>query len=444
MYAQFCRYARLASAEGRELRRNLRELLQTQWLQPEELQTLQLVKLKRVLEHAYTHVAFYRRRFQKEGIQPGDIKTMDDFQRVPILTKDDVRGCREEMIANDFPRAWLREQYTSGSTGTATKFYYSDRRLHRSWAAFSRLCNWSGVENGCRTGVIAPVPASRSAFPERVKLWLRREKWLNSLDMDERKMQDFASLLLDCQPELVRGHHSAIWLFAQHLERHGLSGIRPKVVIGGADKLHDFEREQIEKAFGCRVVDDYGARETGQIAGQCPEGSLHVVAELNYVELIANGRSAVPGELGEVIITDLENYAMPFIRYALGDVAKFAEKPCPCGRGLPVLAEVMGRTSDFFTTPSGKLVSGHYFGRMLRVWPGMRKFRVHQPSVDKIDVLFESDAEPGQEWLESQRQKFLEHLGGSIELSFTRVDHIPSTPAGKYLFTSSEVPVSLS
>lgn len=444
MYAQLYKFGRLAFPEGRVLQRRLQDLLRTQWLEPEELQALQLSKLRRLLDHAFTNVPFYRQRFLEASIHPNDIQTLDDLRSVPILTRDDVRRNLESMIASNFPRSELREERTGGSTGVPLKFYYSKERLYWSWAAFSRLLNWSGVENGCRTARLAPIPpASHPIILHEAKTLLHREKWLSTFDMSEDKMQTFAQLLTRFEPELIRGHNAALWLFAQYINKRGVTGIRPKVIIGGVDKIYDFERELIEETFGCALVDDYGSRETGQIAGQCPEGSLHVAGELHYLELINNGQPVEAGQPGEVVITELENYAMPFIRYGNGDVARLAGEPCRCGRGLPVLQELMGRKNGFFTTPEGKLVSGIYFVRKLREWPGIEKYRVHQPSVDRIDIFFKSDEEPGEDWLETQRREFRAHLGNSIQMTFTRVEEIPSTPAGKFLFTTSDVPVNL-
>ncbi|MCL5959908.1 MAG: hypothetical protein M1358_11465 [Chloroflexi bacterium] len=444
MYTSLYKYARLASPEGRVLHRHLQELLRTQWLPREELEALQLARLKLLLDHAYVNVPFYRHRFQEAGIHPGDIGTLDDLRRIPILTRDDVRQNRESLIAGNFPPGELQAGVTSGSTGAPLRFYNSREHLRSGWSAFSRIYHWYGLEKGCKQAVIAGTDAGfRPTFFEKTRMRLRRERWLSCFDMQEDKLRAYAEDLARFRPEVFWGYNSALWWFAKYVKKRGLESIRPKVIVGGVDKLYDFQRELIEETFACRVVNYYSAQETGIMAGQCPEGSLHLSAELHYLELINNGRPAEPGGLGDIIVTDLHNYAMPFIRYRIGDVGRFEDRPCRCGRGLPVLGELVGRTSDFFTTPDGRVISGILFLCALQGWPGANKYQVTQPSVDKIDIVFEADDDLDMDWLESQREELQAHLGNFVELSITKVEQIPLTPAGKFLFTSSAVPLDL-
>ena len=171
---------------------------------------------------------------------------------------------------------------------------------------------------------------------------------------------------------------------------------------------------------------------------------MHVADDVRYIETVINGRAAEPGEVGEIVATDLTNLAMPFIRYKNGDLAIRSEKPCPCGRGLSVLEEVVGRTSDIFTTPSGRLLSGIYFVHRLRGAPGIDRFQVHQPSKDIIEILYEASRSGVDEaWLEDKQREFQAHLGRDVCLRFKRVEQIPPTRAGKHLFTSSDVPLAL-
>lgn len=444
MYTTLYKYARLALPSGRAMYRHENELVRTQWATPEEMQALQLGKIKRLVAHADTNVPFYRQRFQEAGIDPSNIKTLDDFRQIPMLTRDDIKRDLESFIAANFPRDTLHRDATGGSTGEPLSFYYHTDWAYWDLAARYRVWSWFGLGQGCRQAWIAGrdfvIPSS---FSKKIRAQLRRERWLNCFDMSEEKMQSFAETLIRFKPELIVGYNSSLWLFAQYLEKKGITGIRPKVVLGGADKLYDFQRELIEKVFSCSAVDYYVSRENGLMAAQCPEGSMHWTAELRYLEIIANGQPARPGEIGEVVVTDLANFAMPFIRYKNGDLARFEDQPCPCGRGLPVLHELVGRKSDFFTTPEGKLISGLYFVHRLQGWPGVKKYQVHQPSADKVEIIFEAGDDLDEDWVESRRQEFQAHLGESVRLSFKKVDHIPLTSAGKHLFTTSAVPVNL-
>lgn len=452
MYTSLYRYARLALPRGRALHRNLKELLHTQWLSPEEIAGIQLAKIKHLVKHAFTNVPFYRQRFREIGLHPNDIKTLDDFRQIPALTREDIKRAPELFVATNYPRQALKPGATGGSTGEPLKFYQTAEWGHSNWATIQRNRTWFGFQEGCKQAWIWGREEDLPSFQgdllsfrlEQFKAWLRRQKWLNSFDMSEDKMQAFAETLALFQPEFIFGYTSSLWVFAQYLKKNGITDIRPKAVQGGADMLYDFQRELIEEVFGCPMINHYATMELGIIGAECLERRLHVAAETRYLEMINGGQPAEPGETGEVVATDLTNFAMPFIRYKNGDLASLEDQPCPCGRGLPVLRELMGRKSDFFTTPEGKLISGLYFVHRLRGWPGVRKYRVHQSSIDKIEILFEAGDDLDKGWVESRRQEFQAHVGESVKLSFKRVDHIPLTRVGKHLFTTSAVPLDLS
>jgi phenylacetate-CoA ligase len=262
--------------------------------------------------------------------------------------------------------------------------------------------------------------------------------------MSEQQIETFAQVLVRFRPKFIFGYVSALYLFAKYVAKRGITGIRPQAVETSAEKLYDFQRELLEQTFSCPVIDHYASRELGCIAAQCLEGGMHVADDVRYLEVVANGQPAGPGQVGEIVVTYLTNLAMPFLRYKNGDLAIRAEGPCSCGRGLSVLREIVGRTSDIFTTPSGRLISGLYFVHRLRGAPGVARFQVHQPSVDAIEILLEpSEGEIDDNWLESRRQEFQDHVGGDTCLELKRVTKIPETPAGKLLFTTSEVPLRL-
>jgi phenylacetate-CoA ligase len=257
-------------------------------------------------------------------------------------------------------------------------------------------------------------------------------------------MEHFAQTLVHFQPDFIFGYTSSVYLFAQYLEKQGITIIRPKAVQTAAEKLHNFQRELIEYTFGCKVYDHYAAQEIGVMAAECPEGGLHLAAETKYLEVCNNDQPIRLGEMGETVVTDLTNYAMPFIRYKGGDLATLDDKVCSCGRGLLLLREVMGRIADFFRMPSGKLVSGLYWTLRMREVPGIKRFRAHQSAIDKIEVVYEIDDGFNEEILEAKRQEIIRRLNEPVSLTFRKVDQIPLTRAGKHLFITSDVPIDLS
>jgi len=237
---------------------------------------------------------------------------------------------------------------------------------------------------------------------------------------------------------MFRAYASSLSQFANYVKEHGISGIRPKLIETTAEKVSQPQRELMEEVFQCKVADWYSAREMGTIGYQCPAGSLHV-CETRYLEILANDRVVQPGELGEVVITSLHQYGMPFIRYKIGDMAIYAEEACSCGRGLPVLKEVVGRLHDFLVATDGHFVHGAFFSHTFRLYPEIAKYQVYQPDRTHLEVriILSSPVEPA--WFEKVRQEIQHIFGEDMQIALTVVDNIPLTPAGKHRFIISEV-----
>jgi phenylacetate-CoA ligase len=446
MYPLLYKTANLFIPGGIARHRRLQELNRNQWMSPEELRALQLTKIQRLVEHAYANVPFYQQRLKESGIYPNDIRTLEDFCQIPTLTKQDIRTHREAMVAENLPRSAIQREATGGATGEPLVFYVSDDFRRWNWAAAVRAESWYGHRPGEKEawiwGADRDLPHWKRS--RRLKARLKRQRWLNSFDMDGERMEAFAQMLERFQPALIVGYTSSMYLFAKYLENTNRTSIRPRAVETSAEKLYRFQRDTIERVFDCPVIDHYASRELGAIAAQCQDGRMHVFDDLRYLEVLTDGRTAEPGQVGNVVVTNLANDTMPFLRYETGDLAIRAEETCPCGRGLSLLQEIVGRSADIFTTPSGKLISGLYFVHRMRGAPGVRRFQVHQSSKDTIRIFVEpSDQGVNETWLEHRRQEFDAHVGKDTRVHLKIVDRIPATPAGKHLFTLSEVPVDL-
>ena len=259
-------------------------------------------------------------------------------------------------------------------------------------------------------------------------------------------LQYFADELIRWKPKLLAGYTNVIYLFAQYLDSHQITDIRPNVVETGAVVLLPHERNLIEKVFQCPVSDRYGSHETVSVlAAECPAGNRHIFSDLCYLEILANGRPAVYGEPGEVVATPLHALGMPLIRFRMDDVAVFDEKPCSCGRGLPLLRDIEGRVTSIFTLPSGKHLYGGVFRHLaLKDTTAVKKFRVHQLTKQKIEVTLQPGENFGSDIVDMIRQRCLEILDNEpVELTINVVDEIPTTASGKFLVTTSDVPVEL-
>jgi len=420
----------------------LEELENDQWLNGEELEEIQWGKLKKLLKQASTHVPYYRELFRRRGIDVRSISSMDDFRKIPYLTKNVINDNSRALITED-P---LRKGYpssTGGSTGTPL-FFHCDwgaapyRRANRL-----RQLRMAGVDIGARELIFWGFDqdiSMKERIIRAVKSYFSNTRLISTFDMSESSMRKYASRERSFRPAFIVGYPSALVLFSDYCKKNSVHLHKPEAVITGGETLFPEQRELIEEVFAAPVFNSYGTREFADIAFECPEHrGLHIASDLHMIELIhRSGRPAEVGEPGEIVITDLMNMYMPFIRYRTGDVAVRSGSICSCGRGLPLLDRIEGRSFDSIRTPDGKSVGGFFWTRLSRAVPGIRRFQVEQKALNWIDFRIV----PGRGWkdqyIEVLREKIKDCCGGSMHINFLLVEDIPLTPSGKSKFIISD------
>jgi phenylacetate-CoA ligase len=421
-----------------------------QWLRdhqfdrPQEVRGRQWAALRYLLRHAYASVPYYRERFDRDGIDPDWIHNYEDFQRVPLLTKNDIRTQGSRLLSQRFLLAELQCKKTSGSTGVAVKVYVDEDSLQWKRACTIRSDEWSGWRLG---EPVAKVWGNPEYQRRGWRGWLRnalleRARYLDTLKMDEAALARFARTLRKKQPPLIFGHAHSVYLLADYLRHHGPAGIRPRGIITSAMVLHEWQRRVIEEVFGCPVTNRYGCEEVSLIACECERHhGLHVNADGVYVEVLRDGRPTQPGETGSVVVTDLTNRAMPLIRYQVGDVAVPSGRVCPCGRGLPLLERLEGREADFVVTPDGELISGISLTENFAVQvPGIAQLQIVQETVRRFLFRIVRGPDFGPASLEQIETLAAERFGPGVEYDCEYLDTIPPEPSGKYRFCISRVP----
>jgi phenylacetate-CoA ligase len=418
-----------------------------QWLSPEQIEDISWQKLRRLLVHAYEHVPFYQQRFQAIGLTPQDIKTREDFLRVPLLTKDDIRQHEDRLIARNFSRAKMKRTVTSGSTGVPFVTYHDHYFEAANVAAFARSRAWFGWKFGDKIAWIwgrrEEIP---DTLPQKLIYRLKKERWMDGFRPAGENIREFAEMLQSWKPDLIAGYTNVIYLLAQYIINRDIRSVRPKFVETTAMKLWPHERELIQQAFQCPVSDRYGSHETGSIAAsECPAGNRHIFHDLCYLEILIDGRPAQAGEPGEVVATPLYAFGMPLIRYRVGDIASLNPERCSCGRGLPLMQDIEGRVTSIFTLPSGRLVYGGAFRHLaLKDTLAIKRFQVHQYTKERIEVTLERGAGFGDHIVDLIRKRCLAIIGDEpVELTIKVTDEIPTTISGKHLVTTSDVPVSV-
>lgn len=402
---------------------------------PEKMKELQWNKLKDLLEHAYRRVPFYQKRFQEVGITPKDIQDESDFQKFPFLTKEDIRANLKDMVAEGYEGLLLRNS-TGGSTGEPLLFYSDRIREAKQNAAKLRSRKWWNIDIGDKELDLwgSPLDLSKRDWIRLVKDKLLNLVVLSAYNLSEKQMAQYLRVMEKFKPKLLYVYPSALYCFAQFLKENGakVDAFRPQLIIYTAEALYEHQRKIIQEVFSCPIATEYGAHDGGLIAHQCPEGGLHIIDDQVYLEFLKNGQAVADGQSGEIVITNLESFGMPFIRYRIGDVGKLSKKQCTCGLGLRLMESFEGRLSDFLLTTSGDLMSGLYLTGIFRDVKGIKQFQIIQNSASIVLVKLVKDQCFENSTLEYLTRELKRGLGETVHINFEFPSRILPEKSGKY------------
>ncbi len=363
-----------------------KHLEKTQWLKKEQLQELKLEKFKALVKHAYDQVPYYHTAFKQVEFKPEDLRRLDDLRKIPVLTKHIMRDKANAMVARSMSRNQLIEWSTSGTTSLPVKVFRD--RLDLSWGVGAELrgYSWAGYKVGDKVALIWGYSTQRlSKIPFRLKHFLNRERLLNLKKLSEKSMGEFAEEMVKFEPRFVRGYATGTNVFANFLLRNAEFVIRPEAVFTTAATLFPHYRRSIEQAFGCKVFDYYACNEVSHIAAQCGMcEQLHVSEENVMVEVVEDFEPVADGEDGNVLVTNLNGYGMPLIRYDIGDLGKILDDECACGRELDLI-KVVGRQYEYFLNSDGSFTSLKNIQTIFDDAP-IQDFQIVQEVTDEIVV----------------------------------------------------------
>jgi len=412
----------------------------------EELLRFQENYLKNLLLHAHQNVPYYHDIFQEIGIIEGEKIDLSKFSEIPILTKEIMRKQTERLLSKDYvTRRWYYNS-SGGSTGEPVKFVQDD--VYDRWAAATSYYYYKhilGIEEPIVKKVILwgserDIFQGGLGWKTRVINWLSNTVFLNSFRMTEEDMERYLAIINSYKPDLIRGYAGSLYELCRYAERKGIKVHTPKAIVSTAETLRDEMREEIEKVFGTKVYDFYGSRETNNLAGECREGLLHILAFHNYIEVLDSyNRPVKEEEEGRVIVTNLRNYSMPFIRYAIGDMAILGPKECKCGSPLPTLRKITGRITDHFVKTDGTIIHGEYFTHLFYFKDWVKAFQVIQEDYRKVRILVVLKDKVNESEKKDIENKIKLVMGQDCQIIWDFVDEIPKTSQGKYLYTKSLV-----
>jgi phenylacetate-CoA ligase len=409
----------------------------------EKLESYQLQKLRSVIKYAYDHVPYYKRKLRELEIKPGDIRNRSDLNKVPVIRKNDIKRNVENLISEDFSIKNLAMRSTSGSTGEPLTVYLSASEIEFRKAKHLRANNACGQKAWDRwVTLTGPQHFGKSTRLQRlIALYVP----ITTSVFNDVSTQ--IAILERLKPNVLDGYSSALLLLAKEVERLSLKTINPKFIISGAELLDGNSRDYIGNVFGVPVYDQYSSVEFDRMSWQCRRKmGYHIDADALIIQFLdKNGEEVSSGETGEIVVTSLFNYAMPLIRYSIGDVGTPSDETCDCGRNLPLMKMVGGRKDSLLYLPNGQVITPRAFTVALhefKFYNLIEKFRIIQKKLDVFEFIIElKDDSLNERIFEEELVTHLRTIFKMHDLTFNVrfVEEIPLDKNGKLMAVVSRL-----
>lgn len=417
------------------------QLLRNQWNAFSHLRNQQNRALKEIIRYSYDNIPFYKVHFDETGVKPREINRVEDLVNIPPITKEDIlknKDLFETSLA--YHKHYIRN--TGGTTGTPLRYRIShvDRflqagLLYRGWSA-------AGYKLGDKMLFLAGsslIPNMSSKIRTAIHELTRNIKFYSSFNMSQKKLSSILSKIHTWKPKFIRGYPSAINEFAKYIDNKDEATPELHAIFTTSEKLFDRMRQKIEEAFHASVFDAYGANDGGISTFECEHGNIHVDMERSVLEVVDEKNKQIDEGRGSVIATSLHNYAMPFIRYKIGDEVIASKNRCDCGRGLPLLKEVIGRSVSILLTPDGAKIHGWFFLYLFwEIGEAIKQYKVVQKTLYEIDIFIIPGKTFTQDVIDYIRNVVHKKCPG-WNLRFLIVEDIPRPSSGKLIFIDSHV-----
>ena len=409
----------------------LNKLNKTQYLSKHSIHEIQFTKLSALLKHARSTTSYY-----KDNL-PEKIDSLDDIKSLPILDKETLRGRSNQFISSK-PCGLTASKTSGGSTGAPVTIIKNNFGMANEFAATWRGYEWAGVKIGDKQARFWGVPMNTKAILKSKLIDFVTNRFrLSAFSFSDENLEQYVISLKKFKPIYFYGYVSMIKEFALFVRKNNHeNSFNIKCVITTSEVLTDEDRRLISTVFRCPVFNEYGCGEIGTIAHECEKGSLHISAENVIVEILdSEGERVQPGQSGEIVVTDLVNYSMPLIRYRMRDFGCISENQCPCGRGLPVLEKIHGRSYDMLVNREGKKFHGEFFLYMIedikKTGVIINGYQVEQKSIDRIVISIVAEELDFEIAKKSLTLKVHDTFDRDIDIEFHKKDSIAREKSGK-------------
>jgi len=416
----------------------LKENSHIPYLSRNEIEKIQLKKLENIIKHSYHNIPFYRKLFRKCGLNIKNLSLPDDIKRLPFLTKSELQRNYENMC-DPLVKPKISIDHTSGSTGKPLIVFKDRDRSAFIRATMYRFYNMYGINIGDKQARFWGVPLIKSKeLKEHLKDIVGNRIRLNAFQFNNENLNNFVKKQRKFKPKYFYGYPSLIYNFAKWIRQHDLEekelkNLNLSCIITTGEILYDFQRKMIEETFDCKVANEYGASEVGIIAFECQYGNLHINSDHIFLEVINNK------SYGEIVITELNNFYNPLIRYKIKDFGSIKIINCKCGINFPVLDELYGREVDFIISPDNNYIYASVLTYNFRLKRGVKDFQAIQNKKDLLLIKIVPDDNFDDDVLIFFRKKLTEALGDKIKIEFLKVEKIIPDKSGKLRYFISNI-----
>lgn len=401
--------------------------------------------VNKLIQHTFQTTPYYRELFNEIGLNLEDLNKHSnsdptDISIIPPLEKKTIRDQFHNLLSDRFSNKKRIPNATGGSTGTPLKFYQDRTYWNQRNLSVYYFDRWAGWDFGTPQLVIWGAPSDINAgskWNQNLNRFWKNQSWLDGFQLTESEMQRTYEKMQLRQPNTILAYPSSLYQFAKYLNNKNLQpNWNLKGIITSAEMLHEHIRTLAESVFRTKIYNRYGGREVGLIAMECVEGQMHINCRDLLFEIDSPDPYNIPGD---ILITQLNNYTMPFIRYRIGDIGRLSKEKCLCGNQLPVLAELLGRRTATFRTKDGTLVHGGYFTQQFYHIEGVSQFQLIQESVDKCTLNLVIN----EKWTEMTSNEIIQmiqkKLGNYVSIEIKYVENIPVLKSGKSEYTISRI-----
>lgn len=438
-----CAYHLWETKEGGNRLAELKQLHALERAGSDQLKKVQEEKLTHLIKHAHTTSKWYGPLIERANLHLQKTIRLEDLRQLPVTTKLNIRENTADFISSAYKQEDLVTAKTGGSTGVSLNLYFDELCQQKRNAAQMYADELAGWSIGTRVAAVwGNPPVARTAKQKLRSYLLERTIYLDTMDLNPGSMSAFIEAWRQFKPEVIFGHSHSIYIFAKYLLETKVEDLRPKGIVTTSMMLLDHERATIEQALHCKVTNRYGCEEVGLIAVECEHhdgmhiNSPHIILEC----LDANDQPVAPGESGKLVVTDLNNFGMPLIRYRVEDVGVLTEKPCVCGRSTPILKRLEGRLADFLKKIDGGQVAGvSLVERTLTKIAGIEQMQLVQEKIDEIIINRVKGPEFTLKTDEDLLAEFSQVFGDQVALILKDVEKIPQEKSGKYRFSICKI-----